>query len=79
MPIFSGFALIPHSETSKPSNFPHGTPNAHFDGLSLISYLLKLANRAGKKARSSRAKQVARDSAQIDSNSKNNESSRALV
>ena len=37
------------------------------------------AGRAGKKARSSRAKRVARDSARIDSNSKNNESSRALV
>ena len=43
MPIFSGLASISHSETRKPSNFPPGTPNVHFDGLSLISYLLKLA------------------------------------
>src|SRR4051812_26607486 len=42
-PTFSGLASIPRSETRKPSNFPPGTPNVHFDGLSLISYLLRLA------------------------------------
>ena len=43
MPIFSGFASIPRLEMRNPSNFLPGTPNVHFDGLSLISYLLKLA------------------------------------
>ena len=42
-PTFSGFASIPHLETRKLSNLPPGTPNVHFDGLSLISYLLRLA------------------------------------
>ena len=45
----------------------------------LPNFCLEVAARAGEKARSSRAKQVARDSARIDSNSKNNESSQALV
>ena len=42
-PTFSGFASIPHSETRKLSDLPPRTPNVHFDGLSLISYLLRLA------------------------------------
>jgi hypothetical protein len=40
---FSLLASIPHQKTMKPRNFLEATPKAHFDGLSFISYCLKVS------------------------------------
>ena len=44
VPIFLGLISIFRSETKKPSNYPLGIPNEYLAGLSLMSYLRRLAN-----------------------------------
>jgi hypothetical protein len=39
---FFGLGSIPHQETIYPSNFPEGTPNAHFSRFSFILNFLGL-------------------------------------
>jgi hypothetical protein len=46
--IFTGLASIPRLLTMNPSNFPDGTPNTHFVGLSFHPNLHKLLNVSSK-------------------------------
>jgi hypothetical protein len=46
--IFIGLASIPRLLTMNPSNFPDGTPNMHFVGLSFHQNLRKLLNVSSK-------------------------------
>jgi hypothetical protein len=48
--IFSGLASIPRLLTMNPSNFPDGTPNTHFVGLSFHQNFHKLLNVSSKSA-----------------------------
>jgi hypothetical protein len=53
--IFSGLALMPHSETMNPRSMPRGTPKTHFSGLSFTLFAFRHLNVTSRLERRSEA------------------------